>query len=341
MLQQEFVEDPGIDTNNALPSLPGFDPKFADYPDYLMQVNAAIWEARGLALASRDYLHQQMIRRNPFGIDFGPSGTAQEASEMLAMFPDLELRSEDVMWSGTPQRGYLGSQRLFCSGSHQRDGRFGTASSRRVGYRMMVDSYAKANRISDQWMIQDTGAILRLLGLDVMQWVEAMVPHIDTDYMPFLPEKDEPGPYTSSGESSEWGDLQKDIMKRLMSGDGSVIRSQYDRACQLVYPGGQTLGGWAEAESFWFGLRGAMPDAFFKIHHAIGNEDALMPARAAIRWSLTGRHSGWGPWGAPSGAELHVMGITHVELGPWGLRREWTLYDEAAIALQIALATRG
>ena len=32
------------------------------------------------------------------------------------------------------------------------------------------------------------------------------------------------------------------------------------------------------------------------------------------------------------------MGISHAEFGPEGVRREWTLYDEAAIWVQILSA---
>ena len=61
--------------------------------------------------------------------------------------------------------------------------------------------------------------------------------------------------------------------------------------------------------------------------------------RAAVRWSLDGRHDGYGAFGAPTGAPVHVMGITHAEFGPWGLRREFTLFDEIAIWKQIHLHT--
>ena len=65
-----------------------------------------------------------------------------------------------------------------------------------------------------------------------------------------------------------------------------------------------------------------------------------MPPRAAVRWSLHGKHSGWGRFGKPTGAEVYIMGISHAEFGPRGLRREWTLYDETAIWMQI-LAHQG
>ena len=62
----------------------------------------------------------------------------------------------------------------------------------------------------------------------------------------------------------------------------------------------------------------------------------MLPPRAAIRWSLDGTHDGWGTFGRPTGAAVHVMGISHAEFGPFGgngvsVRRECTLYDEIAI----------
>ena len=52
---------------------------------------------------------------------------------------------------------------------------------------------------------------------------------------------------------------------------------------------------------------------------------------------MTGKHDGYGLFGAPSGAEVHVMGITHAEFGPWGLRHEFTLFDEVSIWKQIMM----
>jgi hypothetical protein len=89
------------------------------------------------------------------------------------------------------------------------------------------------------------------------------------------------------------------------------------------------------------GLRAALPNARFTIDHQIGRDDPLMPPRAAIRWSLHGRHEGWGAFGKPTGAEIYVLGISHAEFGPYGIRREWTLFDETAVWKQILLHTGG
>ncbi|MEM6409190.1 MAG: nuclear transport factor 2 family protein, partial [Pseudomonadota bacterium] len=89
----------------------------------------------------------------------------------------------------------------------------------------------------------------------------------------------------------------------------------------------------------WLPLRSAFPAATFTFHHVTGREDANLPPRAAVRWSLQGKHDGHGRFGAPTGAEVHVMGITHAEFGPWGLRREWSLIDDTAIWRRLLLAT--
>jgi hypothetical protein len=124
-----------------------------------------------------------------------------------------------------------------------------------------------------------------------------------------------------------------------MDKDITVIRAEYDRAIYAEYAGGRA--GWSRefAETFWMQLRAAFPTATFAIHHVIGRSDPHRPHRAAVRWSLDGRHDGFGAFGAPTGAAVHIMGMTHAEWGPWGLRREVTLYDEVAIWKQILLQT--
>jgi hypothetical protein len=156
---------------------------------------------------------------------------------------------------------------------------------------------------------------------------------------PLTPKIDIEGPYKGSGNDNEWGAKHADILKRIMSADMNVIPREYDRAVNLEYPGGKTGLSHGDADQFWMGLRASFPSAQFKIEHQIGREDPMMPPRSAIRWSLWGKHDGWGAFGAPTGAEVYVLGISHAEFGPWGLRREWTLIDQTAVWKQIILAT--
>jgi len=181
--------------------------------------------------------------------------------------------------------------------------------------------------------------LLRQLDRTAEDWARSRLPHLDPDTQPFTPRVDVTGPYTGQGNTDQWGEGFANVLIRVMEGDLSIIPDQYDRACHLHYPCGVEAHGPEAADRFWLGLRAALPSARFEVHHRIGMEEPLMPPRAALRWSLKGRHEGWGAFGAPTGADIYVMGISHAEFGPGGLRREWTLYDEAAVWTQIVAQT--
>lgn len=315
----------------------GFDNRWTDFPDYILGITKEIWEDRGLGARMRDYYAPEVIVRMPGGISTGEPASTAATMSSLVEFPDRELLGEDVIWSGDPEAGMLSSHRIISTVTHAGDGAFGPATGKRITYRAIADCYAKDNQISDEWLIRDNGAVVRQMGYDPKEWARARVEAVAAK--PFTPDQDITGPYQGRGNDHPWGQAYADILNRIMSAEFSVIPQQYDRACHLEYPGGHAGHGWGEADAFWLGLRAAFPSATFEIHHQIGMEEPLMPPRAAIRWSLTGTHSGWGSFGAPTGAEVHVMGISHAEFGPRGLRREWVLLDETAIWMQIIAHT--
>ncbi len=314
----------------------GFDNRWTDLPDYILGITKEIWEERGLGDKMRDYYAADVIVRTPGGISTGEPASTEATVATLHEFPDRVLLGEDVIWSGTPEEGMLSSHRILSTATHLGDGAFGKATGRKLTYRAIADCYAKDNQISDEWLIRDNGAAVRQMGCAPEAWARAEVA-AGRGGTPYTPETDVEGPYTGRGNDDANGARLADILTRMMKAEFSVIPAEYDRAAHLEYPGGVTGHGHGDADRFWLGLRAAFPSAAFTVHHVIGREDAMMPPRAALRWSLWGTHDGWGAFGAPSGARVHVMGITHAEFGMWGLRREWTLIDETAIWKQIAL----
>ena len=156
---------------------------------------------------------------------------------------------------------------------------------------------------------------------------------------PLTPKADLKGEYLGKGNSNETGQRYASILTRIMTADMAALPTEYDRACHLELPSGVTGHGWAAADQFWMGLRASFPNATFQIDHQIGREDPAMAPRAALRWSLHGKHEGWGSFGTPTGADVYVLGISHAEFGPWGLRREYVVIDETAIWKQILLKT--
>lgn len=319
----------------------GFDPKFRDFPDYIIGITREIWEDRGIATL-QDYYAPDIVVRSPASVVVGNDGVIAATMATLSEFPDRTLLPEDVIWCGTPETGMLSSHRIFSTATHDGDGVYGAATGRKLGYRIIADCHAIDNRINDEWLIRDQGAIVRQMGWEPKAHARDLIMREggpEACIRPFTPEIDRPGPYAGTGNDNEWGARHADLLTRIMGADMRAIGREYDRGCHLELPGGLTAHGPEAADRFWMGLRASFPSAEFRIEHRIGRDDPLMPPRAALRWSLTGRHDGWGAFGAPTGADVHVMGASHAEFGPRGLRRDYVLFDETAIWKQILLHT--
>lgn len=319
----------------------GFDPKFKDFPDYIIGITKEIWEDRGIATLHQ-YYSPDIIVRSPSSVVAGNKGVIAATMATLAEFPDRTLLGEDVIWSGSPEQGMLSSHRIFSTATHTGNGVYGKATGKRLAYRIIADCHAINNQINDEWLIRDQGAVVRQLGWQPEDYARTQIEldgGAEHSSPGFTPSIDKPGPYTSNGNDNEWGQRYADLLKRIMSADLAAIPAEYDRGCQLEYPGGVSGHSHGDADRFWTSLRASFPSAEFTIEHQIGRDDPLMPPRSAIRWSLQGKHDGWGAFGKPSGADVYIMGICHAEFGPWGLRREFVLFDETAVWKQIVLKT--
>ncbi len=326
-------------------TMQGFDPKWKDFPDYIIGITKEIWEDRQIH-SLMDLYSADIPVRSPGSVVVGNESVIAATMATLSEFPDRQLLGEDVIWCGEngndDDAALLSSHRILSTATHAKPGIYGEPSGEKLRYRIIADCAAKNNQIYDEWLIRDQGAIVRQLGWDPKEYAADLIekeggPEYCVE--PLTADNDIDGPYKGTGNNNEWGNKYADMIRRIMSAEMSAIPADYDRACALELPGGISRTGHEAADEFWMGLRASFPNAEFTVHHALGREDPLMPPRAAVRWSLHGKHDGWGAFGAPTDADVYVLGISHAEYGPYGLRREWVLYDEAAIWKQIILGT--
>lgn len=316
-----------------------FDPKWRDFPHFIIGITKEIWEDRQIALLETCYA-EDIVVRGAGGIKRGNQAVIDDTLAKMAAFPDLRILAEDVIWSGGESQHYLSSHRTMITGTQTGDGVWGPASGRRYFARCIADCAVTDGVFDDEWLVFDSSSIVRQLGHEPRDFVRRQIAAEGGPARakrPFTPDQDLPGPYGLRGNDNPWGGRLAEILSAIMRKDIAVIARTYDRAVKIEHPGGQSGLCPDFAEAAWMGLRSSFPQARFSIHHVIGNDEAGRQPRAAIRWSLDGRHEGYGRFGAPTGAEVHVMGITHADFGPRGLQREFTQYDELAIWKQIEL----
>ncbi len=319
----------------------GFNPKWKDLPHYIIDITKEIWEDRNVHTLHH-YYTKDMAKRSPHGVVIGNVAVINETLQTLALYPETNAYAEDVIWSGNDTDGFLSSHRVLNTFRHTVDGPFGPPTGKLIKQRVIADCACLNDQIYDEWLLHDTAQCLRQLGIEPKAYAAAEIAREggpEKCHRPFTPAADVPAKYTSRGNDHPVGKRYAEILQQIMAADMAAIPRNYDRACHLELPGGVVGHGWPAADGFWLGLRSSFPNATFEIHHQIGRTDPDMPPRAALRWSLTGKHEGWGTFGAPTGADVHVMAFSHAEFGPWGLRREWLFVDEIAIWKQILLKT--
>ena len=54
------------------------------------------------------------------------------------------------------------------------------------------------------------------------------------------------------------------------------------------------------------------------------------------RWSAEGTHTGPGPYGEPTGKAVQIWGITQHEIVGGRIVREWLLFNELDLMMQLA-----
>ena len=316
-----------------------FSERWPDFPAYIVDITQQIWEHKGIATLN-EYYAEHIPMRFTSGLLVGNQAVINGTLATLAEFPDRELLAEDVIWSGNQQDGFLSSHRLMTTGTHLGNGYFGSATGKSFTARAIADCAARDNVIFDEWLVRDTAAIVLQLGVKPKRFARDLIAReggIDQCIKPFTPDQDIDGGYQGRGNDNEWGELLSSILNRVMNKDIAVIRAEYDRACEIEHPAGAGGRSWSAAEQCWMALRSSFPSAAFCIDHQIGREDVRQSPRAALRWSLHGKHDGPGLFGAPTGKPVYIMGFTHAEFGPWGLKREFTLFDTVSIWKQILM----
>ncbi len=283
-------------------AMDGFDPKWRDPAHFIIGITRQIWEDRDIASLHRNYAPDMPVR-SPASLVLGNQGVIAATMATLAEFPDRTLLGEDVIWSPHAGGGFLSSHRLLSTATHAHDGAYGKATGAKLAYRIIADCAARHDQIYDEWLIRDQGAIVRQMGWDPKQFAADQIVREggpERCVRPLTPETDVQGGYDGTGNDHAAGQRYAAILSAIMGAEFAVIPREYDRAAQLELPGGVTAHSHAAADAFWLGLRAAFPSARFAIHHRIGREDPSMPPRAALRWSLTGTHDGWGSFGPPT-----------------------------------------
>lgn len=312
---------------------------YATVPEYILGCTREIWEERGLGAKLQRYYSPDCLVRAPSGLTTSMAGVEADTLATLHQFPDRQLVGEDVIWKDLGSGDFLSSHRLISVMRHQGDGRFGTATGALVKSRIIADCWVHQGVITEEWLVRDTAAFARALGQAPRAFAAGrLLQDRALGRLPavFTPAQDGPSRCVPTIADDPAALALVTAYRRIWGERATAaIREHYHAGCAVHVPGGETRNGHEDLDRFVIGYLAAFPDARLTLHDATVLREPEAPVRVALRWSLDGVHCGWGAFGPPSGASVHIMGLTHAHLTGRRIVCEWLQIDEVAIWCQI------
>lgn len=312
---------------------------YDDVPSFILGCTREIWEDRGVGTKLARYYAQDCLVRAPTGLTTSMAGVAADTLATLHQFPDRELVGEDVIWDDCGDGSFLSSHRLISVMRHTGDGAFGTATGALVKSRIIADCWVKDGLIVEEWLVRDGGAFAAALGIEPRMLAERLVTEDvarDGKARFFCAADERVSAYRPRLSSDPAGEIVADAYREIWGAQTpSAIRDWYVEGAEVALPGQERANGWSEFDRFVISVLASIPNAALTLHSSTVNRVAERPTRVALRWSLDGTHTSWGRFGCPTGAPLHIMGMSHLHLTGNRIMAEWLLFDEVAIWKQI------
>ena len=317
----------------------GFDPKYKNFPDYILKITKQIWENKDVESIGQFYSDNIPVR-SPFGVTYGNKPVIDATYATLKEFPNRQLLGEDVIWNGNDDIGYHSSHRILSKGTHLGDGSYGKPTGKDIYYRVIADCACKNNQVYDEWIVRDQGAMVRQIGFTPKDFAQMLIDkeggvekakqlfnsnsEMNSDY--------KQGVVLDDCAGGKYSKILKNIFK------DNYDFSDYARAATIYWPGNKIGHGREDIIKFWKTLKSTLSDMKFSVEHIGYLEEADKNPKASIRWFLEGNHSkDTEEFGEKSNQNIFIMGINHAEIIDGNVIREWVLFDEVAIWKQILM----
>ena len=269
----------------------------------------------------------------------------------ICLLPERRGLATQVIWGGNDRDGFYTSHLVTGSGRHTQAGPWGPATGRGFVARTIADCLVHENKIYREWLVVDSMAQIKQIGLDPQAWAERLAQaYFDKGLAAidigenrrligqYPPESQVDTSIAATPLERETLEWLHAVMNGRMFGR---IREVYAPIVQYHGPLMTELNGLAAVIHQTIGLIGAFPDAAFLPQHICSTPCDEGGTKVAVRWVLEGHHLGWGilhELGAPTGKRVQVMGMSHFHYRDGRIVDEWRAYDEMSMLMQIKLA---
>lgn len=331
-------------------SLDGFDDIYTDIVDYIVRCTHRIWDERDIGLIYTHYTHNCVLY-GTLGTIYDREEIVRDTIQRLVAFPERRGMATQVIWRGDDKDGFYTSHLVTGSGRHTQFGPYGKPTGRSFVSRTIADCMVLRNKIYREWVVADTMAVVRQLGIDIPAYAEKLAAFMLDRNIPVVDIGEnrrllgQTPPESEPDLALAHTDLERhtlrwlhEVFNRRMFG---TIKQVYAPTARYHGPLMREMTGAAAVLHQHLGLLGSIPDAAYMPQHICSVPCEEGGTKVAVRWAIEGHHLGYGlleRLEAPTGTRLHVMGMTHYHYVDGRIVDEWNVYDELSLLVQIKLA---
>lgn len=347
--RRDFV-DLVPENRDRVQPMKGFDPIYTDIVDYIVRCTHRIWDERDVGLIYTHYTHNCVVY-SALGTVYTREEVVQNTIQRMFMLPERRGMATQVIWNGNENDGFYTSHLVTGTGRHTQPGIYGKPSGRTFVARTIADCMVYENKIYREWLVVDTMAQVKQIGLDPQAFAENLARScFDKGLLSIdmgenrrmigqYPPESKPDLAIANNdiEREVLGWLHEIHNKRMFG----KIREVYAPTVQYHGPLMKELYGHGAVTHQTVGFYASIPDGFYMPQHICSVPCEEGGVKVAVRWVVEGHHLGWGvleELGAPTGKRVQVMGMTHYHIKDGRIVDEWNTYDEMSILMQVKLA---
>ena len=266
-----------------------------------------------------------------------------------AAFPDIVLDAEEVIWSGDETIGFHTSHLTRILGTNTGPSRYGPATGRPINVLVIANCVALGNDIFLEHVLYNTSAMLQQLGLDLWEEADRLAANPPAGWprtaerWNALRSSARPKQPLSLAEPVDGFDpdrFARAVHDNLWNGDGSALIEAYSPSVSFEGTSERLFEGHQAYRTYVNSLREAFPDLRLQVDEVywMGNDaDGWL---ISTRWSAQGTHTAGASFGPPCGAACQIWGITQQRVQNGKVTREWQLFNELDLMMQICAARR-